>query len=311
MAIHRFSDSNLDNNVSYSSMKAGSIIPSSVTGGTQTISGNFVYRTFLASGTLTIADAPLLVEALIVAGGGSGGNLGNNSAVGGGGGGGLILQSLTLNPGPYTVTVGGGAAGVTQGASGNRGGNSGITGFTTAIGGGGGAGTNSDALSGGSGGGGSWTSNAGVRAAGAGTAGQGFNGAGTVFNGSGGGGGGAIEAGGNKSSALWSTLSPAYPFNNVVTGGNGRALTEWGTATSTGYNFGGERYYSSGAWGAPVAGGTPFSFSPGAGGPGGGFINAFPNSGSAGAGQSSGTAPSGTGGSGVVIVRYQRNLVGL
>ena len=125
--------------------------------------------------------APVIpINYLVVAGGGSGGT---GYYSGGGGAGGYLASTVNLNPGAtYTVTVGGGGAGVNSNTFGNSGSNSVLsgTGITTvtAVGGGGGAGGTSGSVgvingaSGGSGGGGnSYIYGAG--AGGAGTSGQG------------------------------------------------------------------------------------------------------------------------------------------
>ena len=74
--------------------------------------------TFTASGTLTIADAgdPVTADYLIVAGGGSGGTGMQGGTPRGGGAGGYKTfscstnSSLSLAPGSYSVTIGGGGA---------------------------------------------------------------------------------------------------------------------------------------------------------------------------------------------------------
>lgn len=313
MGIRRLSDSNLNNNVSYASMKAGSILPSSVTGGTQTISGDFVYRTFTASGTLTISGAPLLCDALIIAGGGAGGNSGGNGSPGGGGAGGLLLlEGITLNPATLTVSIGAGGSGGTGGAQGGNGTNSSITGLTAAVGGGGGGGFTLAGGSGGSGGGGYSSGTASGQAGGSGTAGQGF--AGNAGNNNvAGGGGGAAEAGGAKSGSLWSSLTPIYNITAArnLYGGTGRVLQDWGSATNTGWLFGGSRYFASGAWGHDGTGTQPQFFSPGAGMSNPSAQPGVVNTGSGGGGSSNGAAVGASGGSGIVIVRFRKELVGL
>ena len=52
------------------------------------------------------------VEYLVIAGGGPGGGAGNNGAAGGGGAGGLLTGFTSVLTGVYSVTVGGGGAGV-------------------------------------------------------------------------------------------------------------------------------------------------------------------------------------------------------
>jgi hypothetical protein len=305
MGIRRFSDSNLDNNVSYASMKAGSIIPSTATGGTQFISGDYVYRRFTASGTLTIGEMPLVCDALIVAGGGGGGRDATNNRNGGGGAGGLLLlQNITIPVGSHAVAVGAGAAEQTSNGQGFDGSPSSIAGFTVAVGGGGGGGGttgNFNGRAGGSGGGnGSTVSLAGI--GGAGTSGQGFAG-GTAGAGGSGGGGGSSEPGGVKSA--WQ--------NNVFTGdgyaGQATDLTEWGLATSSGFIAANRRWFAGGGsgpsntpyWASNGGGTTPF-------GPSSQRAGVI-NTGSGGIGINS--VPNGAGGSGIVIVRYRKELVGL
>jgi hypothetical protein len=296
MGIYRFSDSNLNDNVVYSSMKAGSIIPATVSGGTETISGDYVYRAFTSSGTLAISGNSLIIDALIVAGGGAGGQAGSADGRlgGGGGGGGLVhLENVLLNVGSYTVTVGGGGATVDS-SSGSNGQNSSLQGQTVAIGGGGGGGrfVSNAGLTGGSGGGG-----ANGAGGGAGTAGQGFAGASAEldFNG---GGGGAVEAAGNKLTANW-TASTLY--GNAYGPGWGRAFTDWGLATSTGSRAAGQIFYSSGGVGNDEneIRRRPRFATPAA----------VINSGTGGFGAYSNTAQAGS--SGVVIIRFRRELAGL
>ena len=55
-------------------------IKSTVTGGTLTSDSTYFYRSFTGNGTLSIADADLLCDFLVIGGGGGGG-----STVGGGG----------------------------------------------------------------------------------------------------------------------------------------------------------------------------------------------------------------------------------
>ncbi len=120
--------------------KSGSIGKSTVSGGTEYIVGDWVYRKFTSSGTLTISDSSLNCDLLIVAGGGGGGDTANTGNIGGGGGGGgvLALYNQVIAPGSLSVTVGAGGARAelwtyARGSSGN---NSSVAGFTTAVGGG-------------------------------------------------------------------------------------------------------------------------------------------------------------------------------
>jgi hypothetical protein len=268
-------------------VRTGSITRSTVSGGTQFILGDFVYQTFTASGTFTVGGAPLVCDALIVAGGGAGGNGGNQVWGGGGGAGGVLNPTnITLAVGSYTVTIGGGGA--TTSDRGSSGGPTTLQGQTQAVGGGGGGGGNNRAgLGGGSGGGGAGAGGGG----GAGTAGQGFAGA---NSGGGsqdsGGGGGAAENGGAKSGANWTNAN-----GQVQNPGWGRSFNDYGAATSTG---------------GKVANGTTFY------GNGGRAVTSGPNAvfheiGGQGAGGNGNVTSSSGGNGGVVIIRFNRNLVGL
>jgi hypothetical protein len=295
MGVYRFSDADLAGRLNYASMKAGSIIPTTVSGGSQFVLGQYAYQAFTASGTLTIANSQLLCDALIVAGGGAGGQAGGSGGRlgGGGGGGGLVyVENLSLAVGAYTVTVGAGGATVASSRGGN-GSDSSLQGQTVAIGGGGGGGLSGiSGAAGGSGGGGANDSTGG-----AGTAGQGFAGANASlgFNG---GGGGASEAGGNKLTANW-TASTLY--GNAYGPGWGKAFTDWGLATSTGSKAASQIFYSSGGVGhdADELARRPRFASPAA----------TANSGTGGFGAYSNTAQAGS--SGVVIIRFRKELVGL
>jgi len=105
-----------------------------------TLSGTtYKVHRFNSSGTFTVSGEGKQMNYLIVAGGGGGG--GADDASGGGpgaGAGGLIYQTATINPGTYTITVGGGGASCGyNGNTGSNGSNSAAFG-KTAIGGGGG-----------------------------------------------------------------------------------------------------------------------------------------------------------------------------
>lgn len=270
------------------------------TGGFVTQDANYYYHTFTSSGTFT-PKQNLACDILVVAGGGAGG--GGARGAGGGAGGlqGFTSQSLTVQN--YTVTVGGGG---TVGAYSNdpvsantstSGSNSQFGSLTASVGGGrGGMNDQSADGSGGSGGsgGGAWYTNT----AGTGTTGQGNNGgtAATTPNYGSGGGGGAGGVGANGTTAA---------------GGNGgvgsSAYSSWGSATSTGQNVSGTRYYAGGGGGGLYNSAS----SPGSGGLGGGGTgnNTSPTgqSGTAGTANTGGGGGSGgSGGSGIVIVRYSK-----
>jgi hypothetical protein len=240
------------------------------------------------------------VEVLLVGGGGG-------AAVfysGGGGAGGLVSGTVTITRlTNYSIVVGAGGAGSSNGTNTGSRASSGGDSFAfnlTALGGGGGA----SRLAGGSGGSGGGGGNANT-AGGSGTSGQGFaGGAGSGTNGisniCAGGGGGATEVG------------VTGVFNSVKgNGGAGSsAFSTWATATSTGSSGA----YAGGGGGGAVAGGTVTSRSVGGiGGGGAGGFNTGITVGTAGAANTGGGAGGGgenqnttgvSGGSGIAILRY-------
>ena len=306
------------------------------TGGTIVTSGNYRYHTFTSTNNfVTPVGWTNPVEYLIIAGGGGGGN----DLAGAGGAGGL-LNGTTSNLAPsstYQMTVGTGGAGGTgvRGAStsdGTQGVNS--SGFSqTAIGGGKGGsywdgGVTASRSAGGDGGSGGGGSGVGATASpnpapgGAGTSGQGNNGGAGLFypyssplvNYHGGGGGGAGGVG-----------AAAASDGSGGTGGAGSsAYSAWGTATSTGENVSGTRWFAGGGGGGRynhtsdgrAAGGN------GGGGQGGmGVGTAASNKGEdatdgtgggGGGGTWTGSAASlgGDGGDGIIIVRYNLTTLG-
>jgi len=247
---------------------------------------------------------------LVIAGGGGGGG-GQDDSFGGGaggaggyrnsystessGGGGISEQSLRFTRGTvYTITVGAGGAGTTNG-KGVNGSDSSLSGnditTITSTGGGGGAGNvASSANSGGSGGGSNQNS---VGTNGSGTFNQGFNGGlGGPGSSSGGGGGGAGAVG------------VAAPTSSAAgAGGNGLASSITGSSVTRGGGGGG----GAGASGTAANGGT------GGGGNGanssGTATAGTANTGGGGGAEGGGTAGTGNhgvgraGGSGVVILR--------
>lgn len=257
------------------------------TGGTISSSGGYRYHKFTSSGTFTVpTGGSFSVEAVIVAGGGS---PGNPEVGGGGGGGGVVQETLTRNAGSYTVTVGAG------GAYGSGGGNSSVTGYTTAVGGGHAGGFRNNGLSGGSGGGGGGSDLGTAYNGGAGTSGQGQPGGRSwgPFTASAGGGGYSQQP-----SNAGSAGSP---------GGTGINLSTWASATSSG--DGG--YYAGGGG----SGGTGGSSGGGAGGGGNGSSrntcsgvqSGDANTGGGGGGTgccAGGSGCSANGGSGIVLLRY-------
>lgn len=252
------------------------------TGGAIASVGSYMIHSFTSSSNftpLTNLDA----QALVVAGGGGSGS---NGGGGGGGGGVVSATSVLLSPQTYPVTVGSGGAGTSNNAQ--AGGNSSFH-TLTAIGGGGGgsrdADTSGKAGGSGGGGGGAVTSTSG----GTGTAGQGYAGG----SGSGGGGnagpGGGGGAGGTGSSG-----------GSTVGGNGGVGIASDITGASV--------YYGGGGGGGLVNG---FGGTPGAGGLGGGGNGAVPGGqGIDGAANTGGGAGgnNATGGSGVVILKYLRQM---
>ena len=107
----------------------------SATGGTVTFANGNKIHTFATSDTLVVTSSGV-VNYLVVAGGGSGG-IGRG---GGGGAGGVLIGTLTLPVGSYTVTVGAGGARVNNDNTGANGGISSLGTLVSALGGGGGAG---------------------------------------------------------------------------------------------------------------------------------------------------------------------------
>ena len=124
----------------------------SASGGNQTsatgfTSGSYTYHVFTSSGALTVSGGSSKeIQYLVIAGGGGGG-YGNGGA---GGAGGLrtndpsvpadmkITSTVTLNPGPHTITVGDGGGSDNAPYDNRIGGNSSIGSLVVASGGGGG-----------------------------------------------------------------------------------------------------------------------------------------------------------------------------
>lgn len=279
-----------------------------VSGGTLSSDSTYYYRTFKSgTSTLSVSNASLTADALVIAGGGGGG-------AGGGGAGGVVnLTNLTLTPGSYNATVGQG------GAANSNGSNSQFHSYTAAVGGG------TAATNGGSGGGQNRDGNG---AFGTGTSGQGNNGGSTAQGpykgGSGGGGAGAAggsSGGGNQSgefggpggSGTNSYSSWLTAIASAMTGVSG-----WSSATSGGYIAGG-------GGGGTEAGARSGQASGGAGGGGlgnngnvsgqqatAGIENTGGGGGGAGGSGGGFTAIAGpsAGGSGLIVIRYTRSQVG-
>ena len=259
-------------------------------GGTTIVDAIFKVHVFTSSGTFTI-DRQTSIEYLVVAGGGGGSD-------GGGGAGGLLTNTLTLNSGTYTVTIGAG------GSSGSNGANSSIGALVVTTGGGfGGAGAGSNGTNGGSGGGagrGAFNNGPGTTG-GLGVAGppsQGYNGGDGYWQNltwSGGGGG----AGGNAvSTATVAGTTYTQNWGGACIGGPGYffssgSFSRYGDPIYPGYYASGGTGYNDNGFGEVMMPRMP----------GGGGSKAVPNAASNTGG---GAGSSGTGGSGVVIIKYRR-----
>ena len=243
----------------------------------------FKYKTYTASGTLTVTTAGL-ADLVLVGGGASGGYSTDPGGGGGGGAGGGIQLSAYLPVGTYTVTVGaGGAAGSANGA-GLPGNLSRIYAYTS-TGGGGGAAISGAAGNGGCGGGGNGFG-ANNNTAGTGTEFYGFDGGAGSTSSGGGGGVGAVGVAGSGSAG--------------GAGGAGISTTIAGTTPSSTYSAGSYSFGGGGGGGGTSSGGAG-----GAGGGGAGAVSGAVGSGTAntGGGGGSRTGTPGLGGSGIVIVR--------
>jgi hypothetical protein len=241
------------------------------------------------------------LQYLVVAGGGGAYQASTNGLSGGAGAGGLLTASnISIATGTnYTVTVGAGGSGNTNGS------NSIFGSFATSIGGGRGGnvdGTTTPPPTGGSGGGGS-----GYQAVGGlGTSGQGFDGGSSrVTNGTnarGGGGGGGAGAVGQDLQPNTSNTPPQY----AGSGGIGVSSSITGTPV----------YYAGGGGGGALGAVNGWNTTAGIGGLGGGGnggqdsiagTNGTANTGG-GAGGLGATAGSLNGGSGIVILKYVDTL---
>ena len=123
--------------------------PFEATGGSESTSSRSGYKvhTFTSPGTFAVSGDTdnKTVEVLAIGGGGAGGE-------GGGGAGALrITNSFAINPGNYSVSIGGGGSGGTS--QGNNGSSSSFGSFTAPGGGGGGGNSRNSGNPGGSGGG--------------------------------------------------------------------------------------------------------------------------------------------------------------
>jgi hypothetical protein len=262
-----------------------------------------------ATNSVTIPVSYSNIEYLVVGGGGGGGSNGNTTGGGGGGAGGYLTStSLTLfGSNSYTVTVGAGGTGRQQStgspSSGNKGGNSSISGSgittITAIGGGGGlsnqsGGTLADA-NGGSGGGDNYANTAGT-----GTAGQGNNGGEADTSGT----NGFISGGGGSFAEVG--------YSNTAGGHGGTSTTNSITGTALTWAAGGGAGCRSSGTAGNGGGGIGGN---GRAGGGAGFNATAGNNGSGGGGGGGdGDNPQyigGTGSNGVVIIAYSNSYPAL
>ena len=191
-------------------------VPFSATGGTVTTAGGKTIHSFTSPGpsTFTVTSGSGTVEYLVVAGGG--GNAigqGGNRESGSGAGGLLNASGFLVSPGPYSITVGNGGVGQSNGGPSSFG-------PITATGGGAGANYDSNIGSPGGSGGGNWYSGASPAT---GIPGQGNPGGiwGGGNNWIGGGGGGAGGPGG---------VTPTNP--SVGAGGVGLSLSISGSSVT-------------------------------------------------------------------------------
>lgn len=261
---------------------------------------NVCEQIFTASGTFTVPDGAVYIEAFIVGGGGGGGggvsNAGPISGGGGGGGGGYYDVSAApngANP-SFSITVGSGGSGGSRGgftAGGNGGDgqassvNWGPT-TSTAIGGAGGLGATIGVS----------VVNAGTGGS-SGPVGDRRNGGSGAVNGGGGGGGGSGTVG-----------------SDGTVGGDGGAGGSGARPAASQILFGNlTTSYAAGGGGGASGSGTPSGGAGGTGGGGdggttGGGIAGSPNTGSGGGGggvSGNGGEAGGAGASGLVIMRVQ------
>ena len=245
---------------------------------------------------------------LVLAGGASGASNGGGGGAGGlrtsfgttSGGGAAAETDISLSSGTYTITIGGGGAGLNNTTDyqdrGNAGSNSTITGNASVSTNGGGAPGSNDLLasSGGGCGGGQGAHPSVARTAQAGTSGEGYAGGATPSVGHpyrGGGGGGTGQAGFSNNAG-----------SNTSNGGDGLSLNITGSSANYGGGGGGTGGTGSGYTGAGGTGGA-------GGGGNGGAYNGSGTAGTAntggggGATGDAGSHTSGAGGSGVVILR--------
>lgn len=215
----------------------GAAVYSDANTGTYT---GYAYKTFTASGTLTVTTAGF-ADILVIGGGASSGRVYRSG--GGGAGGHLVVNNAYLPVGTLTVTVGaGGAAAVTGESPGFNGNTSRLDSYFAAGGGGGACYSPWIGNNGGSGGGGAGFDGSG--AGGSGTTGLGNNGgAGVIGAGGGGGGSSAVGAAGSGTAGGAGGDGTANSFTNTsVTragGGGGYGSGSAGVGGSGGGGAGG------------------------------------------------------------------------
>lgn len=268
---------------------------------------NIIPRTFSITST-----AQIIAETLVVAGGGGGGSNGNTTGGGGGGAGGYLYSTSTafIKGSSYSLSVGLGGTGRQQStsspSSGNKGGNSSISGSgfssITSIGGGGGVSNQSGGIlsdsSGGSGGGGNYVNPSGTATSGQGNNGgqaYSYTGGGNELAYAGGGGGGSAAVGSNASNSVGGN------------GGIGTSNSITGTALfyAAGGGGGARGGYTGGSGGSGIGGNGQVGTSLGE--------NASPANRGSGGGGGGGNGNNaqyigGSGSDGVIIIAYPNTL---
>ena len=294
---------------------------SQVTGGSITTAGGYrIHRFDYTGGTQTFTPYAIgPVEIMAIAGGGSGGMATSTNGNGGGGAGGLVYSSAlaTTNGTPVQITIGAGASERgNENSRGNNGGNTTVTGLTTAIGGSGGSSSiqGFSQTTGGSGGGGAGNNGNNNTTFNLGTEGQGFRG-GTGASWSGGGGGGAGSVGVNGGENFRPSCDGGLGLSYSISGSTGYYAGGGGgggnSSESSGRGFyGGARGYGTteednynsypNSQSSTTFGWRNIDAINGTGG-GGGAGSYWMNN--AGGSQNNGIR-SGRGGHGVVIIRY-------
>ena len=292
-------------------LASAGILPISISGGTISISGEYIIHSFTTTGTSTFTSSfSGSVEVLIVGGGGAGG-----TGVGGGGGAGGVIYMPAVNVSngvSYEIVVGIGGIAAAFGST-NPGGTNGqnSTAFNAIAAGGGTGGYGYGGylpLTGGSGGGGGNSETQQLGAESSGNSLGGNNGfiygnrggnrtSGTPRGGGGGGAGGSgidnITSGAGGIGIQNSILGPNYYWGGGGGGGGNSNAGAGGLGGGGGGNFG-----------AGAGGGSALnSGSPGNNNNSGGAGGAN-TGGGGGAGPWAGGAYGGAGGSGIVVIRY-------